>query len=297
MAVPESYNDLSLPDIKLSHHPASSPSVTPIVLVILNRPTARNAFTPTMATSLAQAFGLLSGDPRVRCVVLTGSDPTNRTFCAGADLDLGFGTGAHTTASHRDPGGVAALAIHHCRKPVVAALNGSAVGVGVTLTLPCAVRVASADARLGFVFARRAIAMEACSAFFLPRLVGTGRALHLVTTGEVVGARHPLLDGLFSEVVPPAQVLPTALRIAADVAAHTSPVSTLVMRDLIYRNPGSAEETHLLDSRILFDMFNSEDVKEGVRSFMEKRPPRFQGDEMPKVWPWWDTKVLEKAKI
>jgi enoyl-CoA hydratase/carnithine racemase len=296
MAFPESYATYSLPDIKFAHHPATSASVTSVILVILNRPDAHNAFTPAMASSLVSAFGLLSRDDRVRAVILTGCDQSNRIFCAGADLHLGFDTEGETRTSHRDGGGTVSLAIHRCRKPVIAALNGSAVGVGITMTLPCAIRVASAQAKIGFVFARRAIAMEAASSFFLPRIVGTGRALHLVTTGEVVPAGSRLLDGLFSEVVAPEQVLPTALRIAEDVARNTSHVATAVMRDLIYRGTGSAEETHLLDSSLLFDIFNSPDVKEGVRAFMEKRSPNFKADERPKNWPWWDDEML-KSKL
>ncbi|TPX15503.1 uncharacterized protein E0L32_004483 [Thyridium curvatum] len=301
MELPKSYNTLSLPDIKLSHHPASAPEPTPVILVILDRPAQKNAFTTAMARSLATAFDLLSADPRVRAVVLTGSDPANRTFCPGADLDIGFSVGGDGVArdDYRDTGGHVALAMHRCAKPVVAAVNGSAVGVGMTMVLPAAVRVVSDAAKLGFVFARRGITMEACSSFFLPRLIGTARALHLVTTGQVVGPRHRLVEGLFGEVVPAGEVVPTALRIAEEIAASTSGVSTRVMRDMMYLGPGTPEEAHLLESSVLYDMFHGRDMKEGVASFMEKRPARFRGtmeEDRPAIWPWWDTQLLEKAK-
>lgn len=187
------------------------------------------------------------------------------------------------------------LAIYRCRKPVIAALNGSAVGVGLTMTLPCAVRVAPASARVGLVFARRGLVIEACSSFFLPRLVGTSRALHLVTTGATYAAGDRLLDGLFTELVgSAAEVLPRALGIAEDVAGNCSVVSVVTMRDMIYRGPGSPEEAHLLESKVLYDMFRGGDLAEGVSSFLEKREPRFRGtmeEDAPSVYPWWEDKL------
>lgn len=184
------------------------------------------------------------------------------------------------------------LAIHRCRKPVIGAINGSAVGIGITMTLPMAIRVAHRSAKIGFVFTRRGLIMEACSSFFLPRLVGWSRASHLVTTGATYPADHRLLENLFSETLDRAEdVLPRALEIAQDIATNTSAVSWSVMRDLMWRGPPSAEQTHLLDSRILFDLFVSKDNKEGIASFMEKRPVNFTGtmqNDAPAAWPWWD---------
>ncbi|KAG8159561.1 hypothetical protein KVR01_010198 [Diaporthe batatas] len=302
---PDSYQDLSLPAVRLSHHPPSSKSVTPVVVVILNRPGHKNAFNVDMMASLEKAFGMLSSDPRVRCVVLTGSDPENKIFCAGMDLAGGGkasgddgppdAPGPVSRDTHRDGGGRAALAIYRCRKPVIAALNGSAVGVGITMTLPCAIRVAPAAAKVGFVFARRGLVMEACSSFFLPRLVGASRALHLVTTGAVHDASDRLLDGLFTELVGGgAEVLPRALALAEGVARDCSAVSVVTMRDMIFRGAGSPEEAHLLESRILYDLFRGDDLAEGVRSFLEKREPRFTGtmeENAPSVYPWWEDKL------
>lgn len=257
-----------------------------------------------MVSSLEKAFNLLSSDPRVRCVILTGSDPQNRTFCAGMDLSQGFGTDGDPNATrdqHRDGGGRVSLAIYNCAKPVIAALNGSAVGVGVTMTLPASIRVASQRAKIGLVFARRGIVMEACSSFFLPRLVGLSRALHLVTVGGVYGADHPLLRDLFTELVEPDRVLPRALELAEEVCANCSAVSTVVMKDMMYRGPATPEETHLLESKILYDMFRGRDCKEGTDSFMEKRPVDFKGsmeEDAPTVYPWWtNTLTANKSKL
>ncbi|GKT64438.1 enoyl-CoA hydratase isomerase [Colletotrichum tofieldiae] len=293
-----SYNTLTLPQIRLSHHPPSSPTPTPVIILTLDRPSARNAFTDTMASSLARAYALLSADPRVKCIVLTGSDPENRTFCAGMDLHQPLHLPG-TRDEHRDTGGVVALAMQNCSKPIIAAINGSAVGVGITMTLPASIRVVSKTAKVGFVFGRRGFSMEACSSFYLPRLVGVGAALHLVTTGAVYPADSPLLRNLFSEIVEPEQVLPRALAIAEDVAANVSTVAIKVMRDMVLRSPQSPEEAHLLESKIFFDLFSGKDSKEGMESFMQKRAPQFEGTmgkDAPSAYPWWGEKDV-KAKI
>jgi len=253
-----------------------------------------------MSYDLEKAFNTLSTDDRVRAIVLTGA---GRIFCAGADLDSGRGLSQNdvdTTRTHRDSGGRVALAIYRCQKPVIAAINGSAVGIGITMCLPAAIRVVSNKAKVGFVFARRGLVLEAASSFFLPRLIGFSRAMHLVTTGAVYASTDQLLRELFSEVVDPEQVLPRALEIAEDVANNTSPVSTQVMKEMLWRNPGSPEEAHLLDSKLIFDMFGSEDKSEGVMAFLEKRKAVFKGtikDNAPSAYPWWtpvDVKVSEK---
>jgi enoyl-CoA hydratase/carnithine racemase len=159
---------------------------------------------------------------------------------------------------NRFRGGRVALAIHHCRKPVIGALQGSAVGIGITMTLPMTIRVAYKDAKIGFVFARRGLVMEACSSYFLPRLIGMSKALHLVTTGAVYKASDALLGGLFSELCEtPEQVLPKALDIAEEVVQNTSTVSTYLMKEMMWRDTGSAEGQHLLDSKVIYEMFSS----------------------------------------
>jgi enoyl-CoA hydratase/carnithine racemase len=170
-------------------------------------------------------------------------------------------------------------------------MNGSAVGIGVTMTLPMAIRLAPKTAKMGLVFSRRGLVMEAASSFFLPRLIGYSRAMHLISTGAVYSPAHKLFEGLFSEVLDkPEQVLPRALEIAEDIAQNVSTVSFALMRDMMWRGPPSAEETHLLDSRIIYELFGSKDNTEGVKSFIEKRPPKFVGnmyDDAPQTYPWW----------
>ncbi|KAI1338755.1 enoyl-CoA hydratase/isomerase [Xylariaceae sp. FL0016] len=322
--LPDSYTKFSLPELKFSHVPADAPTPTPVIILALHRPGANNAFTDTMVTSLVTAFNTLSADPRVKCIVFTGTDPKNKIFCAGMDLGRasssagGAGLGnlkmssssspstspgsapatpaaaddlAAARSAHRDGGGLVSLAIYACAKPVIAALNGSAVGVGVTMTLPCNLRVASRDAKVGFVFARRGINNEACSSYFLPRILGAGRALHLLTTGAVLAATDPLLRDLWADVVAPEDVVPRALEIAAEVAAKTSVVASRAMKDLVYAGaPASPYEAFRLESQVFFDLFRGADSREGIRSFLEKREPRFEGtweEDRPGIWPWW----------
>jgi len=304
--LPASYSSLSFQHIRVSHIPSSSPTATSVILVTLYRPQAKNAFTDLMAQELVSIFNLISLDPRVKVAIITGH---GSVFCAGADLQEGLSYTHETLLTHRDGGGQVALAIHNCHKPVVAAINGHAVGVGITLTLPCSIRVVSEKAKIGFVFARRGIVMEAASSFFLPRLIGFSRALHLVTTGAVYPATSSLFGSLFSEILPAETVLDQAIEIASEVAENTSAVSTKLMRDLMWKNPGSAEETHLVDSMVLFELFGGRDKKEGVESFLEKRKPKFNGRmevDAPSVWPWWiesearidkDKKRREKSKL
>ncbi|KAF2758707.1 enoyl-CoA hydratase/isomeras-like protein [Pseudovirgaria hyperparasitica] len=307
IALPDSYASLPFTQIKLSHHPASSTEVTPIIILTLYRPKNYNAFTPIMRDEIVQAYKYFDADQRVKCIVFTGH---GRMFCAGADLDAGFSKTGRA-ADHRDGGGQTALAIHHCQKPTIGAMQGPAVGVGVTMTLPMSIRVALKSAKMGLVFARRGIVMEAASSFFLPRLIGYSRALHLVTTGGVYRADDKLFDGLFTELCDtPEEVLQKALGIAEEVARNTSSVSTYLQREMMWRDMGSAEGQHLLDSRILYDLFGSEDNDEGVKSFMEKRQAKYQGtmeSNAPQVYPWWSpidvfskakaTKQLGKAKL
>jgi enoyl-CoA hydratase/carnithine racemase len=183
------------------------------------------------------------------------------------------------------------LAIHYCSKPTVAAIQGSAVGVGITLTLPACIRVAYARAKVGFVFSRRGVVMEACSSYFLPRLIGHSRAIHLAATGDTYTADHRLFNTLFSEVcATPEATLARALELAYNLALKTSTVSTKMMRDLMYRGPGSVEEAHLLDSQLIYGLYGRKDNLEGVQSFLQKRPVNFKGQmpqDAPDGYPWW----------
>jgi enoyl-CoA hydratase/carnithine racemase len=281
-----------------------------------------------MVTSLVSAFDLLSSDARVKAIVFTSADPKNRFFCPGMDLDrasgstggAGLGTlslGATTTSSrnsssveeskaaaiaaersaYRDGGALVSLAIYRCAKPVVAAINGHAVGVGITMTLPANVRIASSAAKVGFVFSRRGINMEACSSYFLPRILGAGRALALLTCGSTYSAQDAALQDLFAEVVAPDRVVPRAVEMAQEIADKTSRVATRAMKDMLYRGaPASPEEALLLESRVFFDLFRGPDSAEGIRSFLEKREPRFEAvweRHRPTAWPWWEEKETD----
>ncbi|KAI9688321.1 MAG: hypothetical protein M1820_010266 [Bogoriella megaspora] len=292
--LPSSYTSLPFKEIRISHYPPTSPSPTPIVILTLYRPDKYNSFTTTLMEELESVFNLFDVDDRVKCIVLTGA---GRMFCAGADLETGFVGGKERINNHRDTGGRVTLAIHRCRKPTIAAINGSAVGVGITMTLPCAIRIAAASAKIGFVFARRGLVMEACSSFFLLRLIGLSRAMRVTTTGATYRADdQDAWGGLFAETIKEEgkdgeNVLKRALEIADDVVKNTSTVSTYLMREMMYRNPGSAEGTHLLDSRILYELFSSADNKEGIKAFLEKRPANFIGtmdSDAPGAYPWWN---------
>lgn len=298
ISLPKVYADLGYKEIKIENYPKSSKDVTPIQILTLYRPGKLNAFTNLMTEELEDAFARFDVDERVKCIVFTGD---GRVFCAGADLSSSFHKTAEKINEHRDGGGRVTLAIHNCRKPCIAAMNGSAVGIGITMTLPMAIRIAPSTAKIGFVFARRGLIMEAASSYFLPKLVGMSRAMHLITTGATYPANHKLLDGLFSETVDkPEEVLPRALQIAEEFTENCSGVSWAIMRDIMWRNPGTAEGTHLLDSRIIYDLFDTADNKEGVKSFLEKRKANFKGtleNSAPQVYPWWSPiDIVERPK-
>lgn len=202
-------------------------------------------------------------------------------------------------------GGRVALAITNCKKPTVVAVNGAAVGIGLTMTLPATIRVAWEGARCGLPFSRRGLVLESCSAFFLPRLIGLSRASHVVATGDVYAVTDPLVGGLFSKLLPsPAETVRYAIGLAGELAAKTSLVSTKLMRDMLLRCPASPEGAHVLDSRVFLQLAGTADNVEGVTSFLEKREPNFTDTvsrESVPFWPWWDGDMgryvtqLEKA--
>ena len=266
--------------------------------ITLDRPQALNAFTNTMLHELLDAFDRVDADDGVRAVIVTGR---GRGFCAGADLsaggqtfdDGGRGEQVAASAPPRDGGGRLTLRIFDCKKPVIAAVNGPAVGVGVTMTLPMDIRIAAESARFGFVFARRGIVPEACSSWFLPRIVGISQATEWVFTGRVFPASEALGGGLVRCVVPDDELLPTAQALAAEITSSTSAVSVALSRQLLWRMLGAAHpmEAHRADSRGISMMGKSADVREGVTSFLEKRPAVFPGRvsaDLPNLFPSWE---------
>jgi len=264
-----------------------------VLTITLHRPEKLNAFTPTMMRELIDAFDRADADDAVRAVIVTGA---GRAFCAGADLSGGGGTfdntARDTLETHRDGGGLVALRIFESKKPIIAAINGPAVGVGITMTLPMDVRLASTAARMGFVFARRGIVPEACSSWFLPRVVGISRATEWVYTGRIFSAEEALAGGLVSRIVPPADLLATARGLAREIADNTSAVSVALSRQLLWRMLGADHpmEAHKVDSRAIYWMGSSADAREGVAAFLEKRPARFTlrpSADLPGFYPWW----------
>jgi enoyl-CoA hydratase/carnithine racemase len=264
-----------------------------VLTITLNRPDRLNAFTPTMARELIEAFDASDADDDVRAVIVTGA---GRGFCAGADLGGGGGTfdwrdrDGGESGVPRDGGGRVSLRIFDSLKPVIAAINGPAVGVGITMTLPMDVRIAAAGAKIGFVFARRGIVPEACSSWFLPRLVGISQALEWVETGRVFTAEEALAGGLVRSVHPAEEVVDAARALALEIASEAAPVSVALARRLMWTMLGAAHpmEAHRADSRAMFARGQSADAHEGVTSFLEKRPAQFTdrvSDGLPELFP------------
>jgi enoyl-CoA hydratase/carnithine racemase len=263
-----------------------------IVTLTLNRPERLNAVNGTVIRELVEAFDRADADDAVRAVIVTGA---GRAFCAGADLGGGgktFDGRGENPAAHRDGGGLVTLRIFEMRKPVIAAINGPAVGFGITLTLPMDVRLASSAAKIGFVFARRGVVPEACSTWFLPRLVGISQAAEWVYTGRVFGAEEALAGGLVSRVVAPDALLPTARELAREIAGNTSAVSVTLARQMMWKLLGAdhPREAHRLDSMAMFWTGRSADAREGIAAFLEKREARFPlrpSADLPPFYPWW----------
>jgi enoyl-CoA hydratase/carnithine racemase len=264
-----------------------------ILTITLNRPDRLNAWTPVMARELIEAFDRADADDDVRAIVITGE---GRAFCAGADLAGGgetFDWRERRTSEDevpRDNGGQFVLRVFESRKPVIGAINGPAVGVGITMTLPMDVRLAADDARMGFVFARRGIVPEACSSWFLPRVVGIGQAMEWVATGRVFSAQEALDGGLVRSLHPGGELLDAARELAAEIAENTAPVSVALARRLLWDMLGASHpmEAHRADSRAMFSRGQSADAREGVTAFLEKRPAEFPdrvSDGLPDVFP------------
>ena len=278
-----------------------------VLTLTLNRPDKLNAFTGRMAEELIDAADRFDADDAVRAVVVTGA---GRAFCAGADLSAGAGSFDYAALgvegpvradgsvdyAHpavRDSGGLVTLRLFRACKPLIAAINGAAVGIGATVTLPMDVRLAAEDARIGFVFARRGIVPEAASSWFLPRVVGIGRALEWSMTGRLVPAAEAREAGLVRSVHPADGLLPAARALAREIADNAAPVSVALTRQMMWRGLGMADpmEAHRVDSRAVFARGRSGDAREGVASFLEKRPPAYPdrvSRDMPDFFPWWD---------
>jgi enoyl-CoA hydratase/carnithine racemase len=276
-----------------------------IATITLNRPEKMNAFTGTMMQEMCAAFDLIDADDAVRVVIVTGSG--DRAFCAGADLTPEGGGQVFASGSAveslsdervRDSGGRLTLRIFQCKKPVIAAVNGAAVGIGATMQLAMDIRLASDTARFGFVFARRGIVPEAASSWFLPKIVGISQALEWCMTGRVFGAQEALAGGLVRSVHAPGDLLAEAQKLAREIADNTSPVAVAMTRAMLWRL--SAEEhpmdAHRIDSRAIYRRSRAGDAKEGIASFLEKRPPDYPdkvSSDLPDFFPWWDEPVYK----
>jgi enoyl-CoA hydratase/carnithine racemase len=269
-----------------------------IATITLNRPDKMNAFTPVMMGEMIEALDAADADDRVRAVVITGA---GKAFCAGADLKPQDGGGPFTSdetvddlSDHRvrDTGGRLTLRLFEMHKPVIAAINGAAVGIGATMTLAMDVRLANEDARFGFVFARRGIVPEAASSWFLPRLVGLQRALEWCMTGRIFDAGEAQDAGLVLGVKSADELLPAAYALAREIAENSAPVSVALTRQMLWRMAGESHPmaAHRIDSRGVYRRSRSSDAKEGVASFLEKRLPNYEDKvsrDMPDFYPWW----------
>jgi enoyl-CoA hydratase/carnithine racemase len=272
-----------------------------IATLTLNRPEVMNAFTNVMVREMVAAFDITDADDRVRSVIVTGA---GRAFCAGADLSGGADTfnasqqpdrvaSDNTTRVPRDGGGRVTTRIFESRKPVIGAINGHAVGVGITMTLPMDIRMASTGAKIGFVFAKRGIVPEAASSWFLPRLVGISQALEWTYSGKVFMAKEAHRAGLIRSLHEPKDLMPAARELAASFADGTSAVSVATTRQMLWRMLGADHpmEAHKVDSRMIDELGRGVDAAEGVMSFLEKRDAAFPGKpstDMPPSVPWWD---------
>jgi enoyl-CoA hydratase/carnithine racemase len=271
-----------------------------VLTITLNRPERLNAWTGTMGRELIEAFDRADADDEVRAIVVTGA---GRGFCAGADLAGGGETFDYRKRGNdepvpRDNGGELTLRIFESTKPVIAAINGPAVGVGATMTLPMDIRLAAEDARIGFVFTRRGIVPEACSSWFLPRVVGISRAMEWVATGRVFSAKEALEGGLVRSLHPAGELLDATYGLAREIAENTAPVSVALARQMMWRMLGADHPmiAHRADSRGMFFRGQSADAVEGVTAFLEKRPARFPdlvSEGLPEIMPGWRAPEFE----
>jgi len=265
-----------------------------IGIIVLNRPDKLNAFTALMGQELMQVLDEADKDDEVRVLIFTGA---GRGYCAGADLSAGGGSAFNydrgSIDEHRDGGGILNLRIFEMKKPVIAAINGPAVGVGATMTLPMDIRLASEEAKMGFVFTRRAIAPDGCCTWFLPRIVGIGQAADWLLSGRVFPAQEALEAGLVSQVLPADRLMPTAMEKAREIVENTSSISVALTKQMVWKMLGAEHpmEAHRIESKAVYFMGGSEDCREGVNAFLEKRKPNFPmklSRDLPDFYPWWE---------
>lgn len=276
-----------------------------VALITLSRPDKLNAFTPEMMREMIDALDRTDADDAVRAVIFTGE---GRAYCAGADLSAGTrgfvdegqqslmnadGSVNYASQAARDGGGLLTLRLFESKKPLIGAINGAAVGIGVTMTLPMDIRLASDAARFGFVFTRRGIVPEAASSWFLPRVVGVSKALEWCYSGRVFDAQEALAGGLVRSIHAPEDLLPAARAMAREIAENSAPVSVALTRQMLWRGLGQSHpmDAHRIDSRAILSRTASADAAEGVASFLEKRPavyPDAVSKDMPDFYPWWD---------
>jgi enoyl-CoA hydratase/carnithine racemase len=274
-----------------------------VAVLTLNRPDKMNAFTGQMMLDVMAAFDYTDSNDDVGAVIVTGA---GRAFCAGADLSEGAKTFDYDNRTDRpekgeagsidrlrDGGGRMTLRMFESLKPIIGAINGAGVGVGATMQLPMDIRIASKAARFGFVFARRGIVPEACSSWFLPRLVGISKALEWCYSGRVFDAEEALAGGLVRSLHEPDDLMPAAHIIAREIVDNAAPVSIALTRHMMWRMLGADHpmEAHKIDSRGVYARGQSPDAREGVMSFLEKREPQFSAHvstDMPEFFPWWD---------
>lgn len=259
-----------------------------------------NAYNRQMQNELIHVFDEADADDNVRVIIMTGE---GKAYCAGADLEAGESTFENDTPEeeYRDGGGVLSLRIYELKKPIIAAINGAAVGIGATMTLPMDIRIASSNAKMGFVFSRRGITPEACSGWFLPKIVGISKAAEWVFTGRVFSAAEALESGLVSRVVEPEDLMRTARELATEIVENTSAISVTLGRQLLYTMLGADHpmESHRIESKMIKWTGKQADVREGINAFFEKRKPEFQmkvSTDMPPFFPWKESRKFQTTE-
>ena len=271
-----------------------------VAVLLLNRPEKLNAFTMLMLEELLSAFDTIEADDNLKAVIISGA---GRAFCAGADLSSGKNTfnpsfdtfGKKEGDYRRDTGGILALRMYKFLKPIIFACNGPAVGVGASMQLPGDIRIASDNARYGFVFNNRGITPDACSSWFLPKIIGISKALDLTFSGRIIGSQEALDLSLISSIHKPENLISDALNIAQELVEKSAPISIAITRQMLWRSFSQSEpyDAHVIESKAMDSRGASDDAKEGVNSFLEKRPAKFTNlisSDMPDFFPWWDDK-------